>query len=252
MIDEGCAATCADREICGDAVDNDCNAQIDEACEDECPPGVERACFPGPPALIGVGVCRAGRQACVEGSAWGPCLGAVEPGAEVCDDGLDGDCNGQIDDGCRQCDAEDRCGDGLDNDCDGRIDEDCPGCEPVPEVCGNEVDEDCDGADVACGPVEVPILLIGDCLTASCPPSAPFPTGCQVFFSPGDDRGCVANTPGSPVVYFQAGDQCNRGLITGTLLCSDVQGAPLDAGNCPINKPIPIYARDRSGCPETH
>ena len=35
-------------------------------------------------------------------------------------------------------------------------------------------------------------------VTAHCPPEAPYPVGCSVFFSPGDDRGCVAAVPTEP------------------------------------------------------
>src|SRR5512139_3518422 len=49
-------------------------------------------------------MCRAGTQTCVAASdgtpGWGPCGGEVLPGAEVCGDGDDDDCDGVIDDGC--------------------------------------------------------------------------------------------------------------------------------------------------------
>lgn len=84
-----------------------------------------------------------------------------------------------------------------------------------------------------------------------CPAEAPHPVGCSVFFSPGDRRGCVASRPDSPAVYFQAGNSCSRGFVTGTLLCSAEQGDPLNFANCPINKQDRFYPEDRSGCPET-
>lgn len=108
-----------------------------------------------------------------------------------------------------------------------------------------------------CQPVEVDIFLLGDCLSVSCPAATPVPVGCNVLFSPGDDRGCVAHAPGDSDVYFQAGDQCNVGVVGGTLLCQAVGcggGAvvALDAGNCPINKPVDIYAANPDGCPDLH
>jgi hypothetical protein len=71
-----------------------------------------------------------------------------------------------------------------------------------------------------------------------------------VFFTPGDDRGCVASTPTSPVVYFQAGDQCNAGLVTGTLCCSTTPKPPLNQQTCPINKPKPMHVANKTECPE--
>jgi hypothetical protein len=62
---------------------------------------MERGCYPGPAGTAGVGLCRAGRQRCVDrGGAtdWGPCEGFIIPSPEVCDR-LDNDCNGMVDDG---------------------------------------------------------------------------------------------------------------------------------------------------------
>ena len=229
-IDEGCEPGCGP-ELCDDGLDNDCDGVADEGCEDECPPNVSRACFPGRPGQIGVGACATGTQHCVDGGVWGACEGAVLPGDETCDDGTDDDCDGLVDEGCREC-GDEACDNGIDDDCDGQIDEGCADAPPP-------------------GPVEVPIFLVGDCLTVRCPAETPHPVGCSVFFTPGDYRGCVASRPDSPVVYFQAGDDCNRGFVTGTLLCAPEPGDPLSEANCPINKRDRFYPEDRSGCPST-
>src|SRR5437762_3123491 len=63
--------------------------------------GETRACYTGPAATQGKGICRDGTQSCVkmgEFAAWGPCAGSVTPGAEVCADKLDHNCNGLL--GC--------------------------------------------------------------------------------------------------------------------------------------------------------
>ncbi len=96
----------------------------------------DQPCYSGPPHTLGVGICRGGRTSC-ESAGWGACEGEVLPGLEICGNGLDDDCDGQIDvaDGAtgKRCvvgalcapGAEERCGNGLDDDCDGGVDELC-------------------------------------------------------------------------------------------------------------------------------
>lgn len=52
---------------------------------------------------------------------------------EVCDNGVDDDCDGQIDENCNECVPnffpDDQCGDGEDDNCNGEVDEECLQCE---------------------------------------------------------------------------------------------------------------------------
>lgn len=95
---------------CGDGLDNDCNGLIDcadPACKAEmrcippdCQAGAMRPCYDGPKGTAGVGVCKAGMEACTQQGKWsGICVGEVLPGAEFghCKDKLDNDCNGFVD-----------------------------------------------------------------------------------------------------------------------------------------------------------
>lgn len=225
-----------------DGYDDDGDGQVDEGCV--CVPGATQACFPFDPALASVGICAWGTQICDssgEFGSWGPCTDAVGPRAEVCDDGIDDDCDG----------ADLSCGGGGSGGGSGGSGG-SGGCQPSPEVCGNGIDEDCDGSDAPCEqPVCQSISLFGDCLTVSCPANAPYPQSCQVFFTPGDDRGCVASVPTSPVVYFQAGDECNAGFVTGTLCCNTTPQPPLTQQSCPINKPVQYHVASKTECPAT-
>ena len=125
---------------------------------------------------------------------------------------------------------------------------------PSPELC-NTFDDDCDGtADDGlpdCMIVEVTVDIDGDCVYASCPAQAPYPIGCNITMEGGDPRGCVALN-GTSGLYFQEGDNCGAGHVSGTLLCSTQPGGPLDEMNCAINKPEKFYPADPSGCPDVN
>ncbi|MDY0003713.1 MAG: MopE-related protein, partial [Polyangia bacterium] len=87
-------APAANDAVCN-GIDDDCDGDVDEDCT--CTPGTNQQCG------TDEGVCSFGSQTCVTGGTWGECTGGVGPQSEA---GF----------GC----------DGLDNDCDGEIDEDLP------------------------------------------------------------------------------------------------------------------------------
>ena len=150
-------------EVC-DGLDNNCDGMTDEGFDQAGP------CETGLP-----GVCAEGHLSC---DAARDCVPNTPASDERCD-GLDNDCDGEVDNGIDDegsacvtgepgmCSAGERvCADGalicrpaspagaevcdvVDNDCDGRIDEEvrnaCGRCGAVPdEVCNGE-DDDCDG-----------------------------------------------------------------------------------------------------------
>ena len=93
-----------------------------------------------------------------------PAIGPSSP--EVCD-GVDNDCDGQIDEGFNV--GPEVC-DGVDNDCDGQVDEGtknaCGGCGPPPEEICDGKDNNCDGAllaDEADADGDGVLVCKGDC-----------------------------------------------------------------------------------------
>lgn len=87
-------------ETCN-GIDDDCDGKIDDGgnC---CKIGDKKQC--GTSSMIGI--CSPGVAYCDDG-IWGECVGAVTPVSEICGNGLDDNCDGVVDDGCRtytQCD----------------------------------------------------------------------------------------------------------------------------------------------------
>jgi hypothetical protein len=92
-------------ETCDTPVDDDCDGLVNESgpgCV--CVPGAVQSCYSGPAGTLGVGVCQAGTQACdALGKSWGACLGQVLPSQENCNDAVDDDCNGLVNEGGPGC-----------------------------------------------------------------------------------------------------------------------------------------------------
>lgn len=138
ILCDGETGTSAD--IC-DELDNDCDGEVDELIANK-----------GDACTVGQGECEAaGAYVCTQFGSGTECDAVAGTPArnETCGDGLDNDCNGQVDDGCPcdyngtsegvcengalqedgSCDApeaydsEEVTCDGLDNDCNGEVDE---------------------------------------------------------------------------------------------------------------------------------
>ncbi|MFT3763953.1 MAG: MopE-related protein [Minicystis sp.] len=195
-------------EACN-GIDDDCNGLADDNN-----PGIP----PGGQCLTGMsGICTFGTLAC-EGGQVG-CHPDNQPAAaEVCDNGLDDDCNGLVDDGCSTC-AHDICAAGakLDPTCDpcvalictpqlgmGVPDDYC--CDTVWDgLCVQRVRTNCNSLKCPEGPMGCVHTLCstGAPLTSGCDMKDPAPVDCvskvcqahPACCSTGWDASCVAAVP---------------------------------------------------------
>lgn len=82
-------------ETCTNPFDEDCDGEVDDGLDcSGCSIGQRIDCYSGPPATLGVGICRAGAQTCSFTRVFGPCVGEVVPQVERCATPGDDDCDG--------------------------------------------------------------------------------------------------------------------------------------------------------------
>ena len=187
----GCDATGGVTEIC-DNIDNDCDGVVD---------GITQDC--GQPTT---GQCQPGQQVCQNG-VFGPCIGAVGPSIEGCDN-IDNDCDGMVDEGVpglgQPCGTE--CGQGTTACVNGEVV--CVGGAPGGvEVCNN-LDDDCDGA------VDEGIPDMGPCNTS--PGGEPLCTP-GVLQCVGGTFQCVGGQVSQPEICDCLDNNCNTQVDEGNL-----------------------------------
>jgi hypothetical protein len=182
--------------LCGCGVaDTDSDGDGTPDCQEQCPSDATKtspgACGCGTAeSVVGqacttglLGVCSAGTKVCTGGVV--SCQQSQQPAAESCD-GLDNNCNGQVDEGLTVDADQDgftapgSCT-GSKNDCNDANAAIHPG---APELCGDGVDQDCDGRDRPCESTGGTLFLHATTTTLVLTSTAPTGTSAKSQESP--------------------------------------------------------------------
>ena len=235
--------------------DNCATEQIDENCDGtpndncQCNGSATRECYTGNAGTQGVGICRAGRQACANGR-WGTCEGAVVQRVEVCN-GQDDDCDRNVDEvagvgnRCTVPNARGVCAEGLFRCQPGATAPQCVATTPAPapETC-NGRDDDCNGmiddvpaAQLAsdpmnCGRCDMACGAAASCCLGQCVDTAANANHCgECGNACATDQVCTAGNCMSTVT--DAGTMCDAMRPCGaTELCCMGRCVPNDVMNC--------------------